>query len=580
MSQKMSIVKTPTMPNSWETLLSSDFSVSTTERKSMIFDAPDRNKWFTGRQKELESLETCLALENSDDNFRMAAICGLGGCGKTTLAAQFARKRKPQYDGGVFWFSMEDEKKFDSCISDLALRLGLKENSSALTLTQILEFISQREKRWLMVLDNVDQPLLSKKMRKVLIGIWKRQSNGHMLITTRRERKEICQCVDLESNCCVEISPFSVKEAKEFLLSRFSSENVAGREDTLNELVLELGCLPLALEQACAHISSLQCPVHKYLEQYKVERLQLLSEHQANPSREYDSLSRLSVHTTWLLNFDHVKSAKYGEIATTFIHAAAFLAPDEINETLINKELLSPDAANEKERELPLTNNHIVELLTKFSLFQRNSVGCMRVHRLVQQVIRGTMTSEEIVKAMCTTFQLLKSAALSAGESAADMSVFSIIRHWLTLKQHMEQHVGAKPNGFHAEELRRLINSGAEEIVFAVTHTLEGSKQTLENHRRLSALLDGDFDRWLGGRELEVEKRKTRYGPRNSTRVHSERLFGRPSRWLSGQPSRHPSRSPLRSPSGMAPRIAATRIAIVIALGIAFSIIVKLLLPS
>lgn len=92
--------------------------------------------------------------------------------------------------------------------------------------------------------------------------------------------------VDLEPNCCVEISSFSIQEGKEFLLSRFSSGNTAGREDTLNELVLELGCLPLALEQAGAHIRSLQRPVIKYLEQCKVERLQLLSENQANPSRE------------------------------------------------------------------------------------------------------------------------------------------------------------------------------------------------------------------------------------------------------------------------------------------------------
>ena len=77
-------------PNIWETLLSEQFSVSTADYKSVIFDAPDPNKWFTGRQKELESLETCLALENSHQKFRMAAICGLGGSGKTTLATQFA----------------------------------------------------------------------------------------------------------------------------------------------------------------------------------------------------------------------------------------------------------------------------------------------------------------------------------------------------------------------------------------------------------------------------------------------------------------------------------------------------------
>ena len=523
----------------------SDVSVSAAKDKSIVFDAPDRNKRFTGRQKELESLERCLLSENSDHKFRMAAICGLGGCGKTTLAAQFAWEHKPHYEGGVFWFSMEDEEKFESCVNDLALRLGLMEKSSDLTLARILTLISKQEKLWLMVLDNVDQPILSEKMRKVLRGIWKRGSNGHMLVTTRRERKEICRCVDVEPNCFVEITSFSIEEAKEFLLSHFSGENAAVQEDALNELVVELGCLPLALEQAGAHIKSLGCTVNEYLKQYKLERFKLLSEHRANPSREYDSLNRLSVHTTWLLNFEYVKNSRYGEIATRFVHAAAFLDPDEIYEGLINAVILSSDVVSENKIELPLTNNHIVEVLTKFSLFQRKSVGCMRVHRLVQQVIRGTMTSKEVEKAVYTTFQLLKKAAQSPGESATDKSVFSIIRHWLALKRHVEQQVRATPDDSSAEKVAALMKSGSREIVFEVSRTIKGLSQTLENRRGLLALLDVDYDKFLGRKELKNENRKS----------EPVRLLSRsPSRLLSGSssglPSGLPSGSHLGSSSG------------------------------
>ena len=553
-------VKTPAMKNSCEILDSREVSVSTKKNRSIVFDVPDRNEWFTGRQKELESLERCLSLENRDHKLRKAAICGLGGCGKTTLAAQFAWKHKSEYEGGVFWFSMEDEQKFESCVNDIALRLELMKNSPDLTLTQILTFISRREKRWLMVLDNVDQPELSRKMRKFLIGTWRRQSNGHMLITTRRERKEICQYVKLKLNCCVEIFSFSIDEAKEFLLSRFSGENAAGQEDALNELVVELGCLPLALEQAGAHISSLHCPVNKYLEQYKLERIQLLSERHAIPSREYDSLNRLSVHTTWLLNFEYVRNSKYGEIATRFVQAAAFLDPDEIHEGHINAELLlGTDVVAEKKRELPLTNNQIVEVLTKFSLFQRKSVGCMRLHRLVQQVIRGTMTSQEVDKTMYTTFQLLKKAAQSPGESATDRIVFSIFRHWLALRRHITQQVSARPNDSSAEKLAKLINSGIRDIVFEVTRNLKGLTQTIENRRRLSALLDFDYERCIGRQLLEYEERRRR----SSTTQRSRPI---PLKTPSGSPTESPPgssldwplisslqchlRSPTRSPSG------------------------------
>lgn len=60
-------------------------------KKFIVFNAPDRNKWLTSRQIELESLETCLPLElNSNDNFRMAAICGL--CGFNSHVYISARK--------------------------------------------------------------------------------------------------------------------------------------------------------------------------------------------------------------------------------------------------------------------------------------------------------------------------------------------------------------------------------------------------------------------------------------------------------------------------------------------------------
>lgn len=477
-----------------------------------VFDAPDRNKWFTGRQIEIESLERCLALKNSDHYFRMAAICGLGGCGKTTLAAQFAWKHKPEYEGGVFWLSMEDEEKFANCVNDLALRIGMMADSPDYILSKILSFISHQKKRWLMVLDNVDQPQLSDYMVKVLSGRWKRKSNGHMIITTRRERKEICQWMDLEPHCCVEVFSFSTQEAKQFLLTRAGGNNAAGQENELDELVVELGCLPLALEQAGAHIRSLQCPLSKYLEQYKRERLQLLSEHQANPSWEYESQSRLSVHTTWLLNFEYVKTSKYGEIATRFVRAAAFFDPDEIYEGLINAELLSRDVLDGKERKLPLTNSLMVEVLTKFSLFQRKSVGFLRIHRVVQEVIRGTMKSEEITKAMRTSFQLIKNAASLDSESSTEKSVFSTIRHWLSLKRHIAYHLshfGHKLDVSLTNELKRLVEEGAGEIVFAITQTLEKSKQTPENNRRLSALVDGDYGKYLAVPKLRFPRAKS-----------------------------------------------------------------------
>ena len=373
----------------------------------VVFDAPDQSKWFTGREKEAKSLERCLPFGESK-GLRMAAICGLGGCGKTTLAVQFAWKYKHKYEGGVFWISMEDDTKFENSITDLALHLEIQANSFDMTLSKVLTWISKQQRPWLLVLDDVDQQHLSEQMHKVLCGRWKRQACGHILLTTRREPKEVCESINLEPSCCLEVSTFPEEDARRFLVTRCDVNDSKVQKAALDDLISELGCLPLALEQAGAHIKALQCSISTYLEEYKSQRLNLLSQHpRAKPLWEYESKHRLAVHTTWLLNFEYVRKSPHGEIASRFVQAAAFLAPNEIQEELINVRLLSDDDPSSQNYDLPLTRNHIIETLTKFSLFHRKSPRSLGLHRLVQEVVRDRMTFEETASSLIRSVRIV-----------------------------------------------------------------------------------------------------------------------------------------------------------------------------
>ena len=371
----------------------------------IVFDAPEKSQWFTGRENEMQSLQRFLPLEGSEE-LKMAAICGLGGCGKTTLAATYAWKHKQTYSGGVFWISMEDDKKFENSVSDLALRLEIQANSFVLTLSKVLTWISKQKTPWLLVLDDVDQLNLSEQMHKVFRGRWKRQASGHVLVTTRREPNEICESINLEPSFCVEVAAFPEDEARRFLVARSGVSDATGQEQALEELVCELGCLPLALEQAGTHIKALQCSVSSYLEEFKIQRLKLLSQQPAKPSWEYESQTRLAVHTTWLLNFDYVRKSPHGEVTSSFVQAAAFLAPSEIQLELINSRLLPTDDPSQIFN-LPLIKNHIIETLTKFSLFQRKSSKALGLHRLVQEVIRNRMTAQETASSLLRAVQIL-----------------------------------------------------------------------------------------------------------------------------------------------------------------------------
>lgn len=462
------------------------------DTKEVVFDAPEENKCFTGREKEVNILEWCLPIER-DTGLQMAAICGLGGCGKTTLATHFAWKRKAEYDGGVFWVSMEDDRKFENSMNDLALRLGTLADSFDLTLSKVLEYICQQKKPWLFVLDDVDQLNLSEQMRKVLSGRWKRQAKGHLLLTTRREPREVCESLNIEPSCCVEIFSFSPDEAKKFLVSRSGIDNTAGQEEALNALVHELGCLPLALEQAGAHMKALQCPMSTYLEGYKRQRLQLLSRHPAKPSWEYESQSRLAVHTTWLMNFEYVRNSPYGEVASSFVQASAFLEPHEIQEELINPELLSDENPSGQSISFPFAKTQIMEILTKFSLFQRKSTNSLSLHRLVQEVVRNRMTIEENSLALLRAVRLLhrsfhdcpspdeiltdvvESVQEQASASVADPSRFYLWSKFTSHASELQHHVKSL-----------LDKPGIEREVKALVLTNETSRVVYENALKLS----------------------------------------------------------------------------------------------
>ena len=88
-------------------------------RKHPVFyGALDRNEYFTGRKKMLETLERAFDDVNTTaTNSRgvprrgvnIRGICGLGGCGKSSLALEYAWCNMERYPGGVFVVNGESE---------------------------------------------------------------------------------------------------------------------------------------------------------------------------------------------------------------------------------------------------------------------------------------------------------------------------------------------------------------------------------------------------------------------------------------------------------------------------------------
>ena len=373
-----------------------------------VFSARPRNRNFTGRTEEIQALKNIFKTEEKlkEKKVRFAAVCGLGGTGKTSLASEYAHEMKGFYKGGVYWFSGENDRSLNKSLTAIASKISALLDSFDSTLPNTLEKISTSNDPCLIVVDCLDQLNLSSKIIELIFLAAQQNIHGDFLVLTRRNPTLLVNEVSVfEKDCCLKLECFQLKEAKDFLFLRTGVARHESVETDANDLCEELGKLPLALEQAGAYIQRLQCGFSLYLEQYKTERLRLLNREPARAVGN-DSPARLAVDTTWLINMEYIKQRPNGLAAVRFMNACSFFDRNEIGEELIN--VGTPeveDVAFRKCVSSPLGCREILTLLTDFSLFSYIDTHSISTHCLVQEVVRKNLDLnskvESFIDAVC-----------------------------------------------------------------------------------------------------------------------------------------------------------------------------------
>jgi hypothetical protein len=193
------------------------------EEPRYLFMAPKQTEWFCGRESELDMLRDIL-VNDSAEKVIVAAVSGLGGNGKTSLTAEYIHKWKDYYQGGVFWFSGEDDVKLKASVDDISAQFNtLYESSLETTLSKTLAVFSRITKPWLMVIDDMDEFNLSGNLLKLVSGSW--QANvacfGHLIITTRRTPQGLKENIpSFKESRCLKLDCFGSDEAKNFVFKR------------------------------------------------------------------------------------------------------------------------------------------------------------------------------------------------------------------------------------------------------------------------------------------------------------------------------------------------------------------------
>lgn len=137
-----------------------DLSLSASSTSpTLLWNVPlPRNPFFLGRDNLLTQLHAQFQNRSSAISQKQA-LSGLGGIGKTQLAAEYAYRYRESYQA-VLWVRAENIETLNASYSELAVLLNLSEqqeqNQDALVLA--VKRWLQTQKGWLLIFDNADEP--------------------------------------------------------------------------------------------------------------------------------------------------------------------------------------------------------------------------------------------------------------------------------------------------------------------------------------------------------------------------------------------------------------------------------------
>ncbi|OKI49489.1 hypothetical protein AMK17_38060, partial [Streptomyces sp. CB00072] len=274
----------------------------------------------------------------------MVVVCGAGGLGKTTLAAEAAARARAEGRVVVWIRWRDDPAQLGQDLAQAAHILGLSESRLEEARTGRVSLVDAvwehlaTVKGWLIVVDNVDTPALVGPGSGPLAAYrgWLRPHGGGVLLVTSRDTTRQTWGPDAD---LIHLQPLADNAGGAVLLDAAPNAGTAAEAESL---AVRLGGLPLGLNAAGTYLSvstSRHRTFSAYQHALEAEFADLLgAEH---PGAAADpAVARRVVRHTWDLSLDQLHQDGY-TLARPVLQLLALLEPAPIPRSLMTPELVT-----------------------------------------------------------------------------------------------------------------------------------------------------------------------------------------------------------------------------------------------
>ncbi|WP_207709587.1 tetratricopeptide repeat protein [Actinomadura macrotermitis] len=315
-------------------------------------------------------------------------LAGMGGVGKTQLAAAYAREQQVDV---LVWVTASSTVEIVAAYADAATALGLPAvpGDQKQEARRFLEWAATTDDRWLIVLDDVQEP-------GDLRGWWPPDSgNGRVVVTTRRRDAVLSG----QGRRLIDVELFTPDEARAYLTAKLAVHGLDDDSAQVDGLAEDVGWLPLALAQAAAYMvdAGLDCAGYRArLADRRRELPDVLPEPGCLPDDH-----QAVVAAAWSLSIERADRARPAGLARPLLWLCSMLDPNGIPAVVLTSEAALTYLAEHRPSEQEVESDLVwdaLRVLHRFSLIDHTPEAFaqeVRVHNLVQRATRESLTPEQ-----------------------------------------------------------------------------------------------------------------------------------------------------------------------------------------